>query len=182
MKITVVRGDITRQDVEAIVTAANIPLRGGGGVDAAVHAAAGPELLRACLALAPCPAGSAVVTPAFRLTPVKWVVHAVGPRYNGLEDAVTLASAYRAALACADEVGARSMAFPSISTGSYGYPAADACAISVRAVLTADTSVQEVRLIAFGAAMYELWRVALAETAIGPMRPTPRSDKQESDP
>ncbi len=83
MKICVVRGDIVREDVEAIVTAANIPLRGGGGVDAAVHAAAGPELLLACRALAPCPAGSAVVTPAFKLAPVQWVIHAVGPRYSG---------------------------------------------------------------------------------------------------
>ncbi len=163
MKICVVRGDIVREDVEAIVTAANIPLRGGGGVDAAVHAAAGPELLRACRALAPCPAGSAVVTPAFKLAPVHWVIPAVGPRYSGPQDAATLASAYRSALACADEVGARSIAFPSISTGSYGYPDRDAALISVRAVLDADTAVEDVRLVAFGASIAKLWENALAD-------------------
>lgn len=161
MKIEVVFGDITTQDVEALVTAANIPLRGGGGVDAAVHAAAGPELLRACRALAPCPAGSAVVTPAFRLAPVKWVIHAVGPRYKGPEDAATLASAYTAALARADEVGARSVAFPSVSTGSYRFPAEDAAAVSVRALYVADAIVETVLLVARTERMAALWQAAL---------------------
>jgi len=89
-----VRGDITRQDVEAVVTAANTRLRGGGGVDGAVHAAAGPRLLQASLALAPCPPGGAVLTEAFDLAPVRWVIHAVGPIYQGPQDAATLASAY----------------------------------------------------------------------------------------
>jgi len=110
MKITVVRGDITRQDVEAVVTAANTKLRGGGGVDGAVHAAAGPRLLQA--SLAPCPPGGAVLTEAFDLAPVRWVIHAVGPIYRGPQDAATLASAYTQALARADEVGATSVAFP----------------------------------------------------------------------
>ena len=124
MAIRVVRGDITRQDVDAVVTAANSGLRGGGGVDGAVHAAAGPRLLQACRPLAPCPTGSAVVTPAFDLAPVRWVIHAVGPVYAGRDaDAVLLRGAYRSSLARADEVGARSVAFPSISTGVYGYPA-----------------------------------------------------------
>jgi len=92
MKITVVRGDITRQDVEAVVTAANTKLRGGGGVDGAVHAAAGPRLLQA--SLAPCPPGGAVLTEAFDLAPVRWVIHAVGPIYQGPQDAATLTSAY----------------------------------------------------------------------------------------
>src|SRR3954452_543733 len=95
MQIELVQGDITTyRDVDAIVTAANTPLRGGGGVDGAVHAAAGPSLVKASLALAPCPAGSAVVTPAFDLAPVQWVIHAVGPVYSGPADAEALASAY----------------------------------------------------------------------------------------
>lgn len=163
MKITVVSGDITLQDVEAIVTAANTPLRGGGGVDAAIHAAAGPELLRACQALAPCPAGSAVITPAFRLAPVKWVIHAVGPRYLGPQDAMTLASAYVAALACADTVGARSVAFPSISTGSYDYPAEDAAVVSVAALLSPVTAVETVLLVGYRSQMATLWKRALQE-------------------
>lgn len=166
MKITVVRGNIIGQDVEAIVTAANIPLRGGGGVDAAVHAAAGPELLRACRPLAPCPAGSAVVTPAFRLAPVKWVIHAVGPRYKGPEDTVTLASAYTAALACADEVGARSVAFPSISTGSYDYPAEAGATVSVQALSRAETAVEMVLLVAFNEQTATLWEQAVREAQL----------------
>jgi len=120
MKITLVRGDITRQDVEAVVTAANTRLRGGGGggVDGAVHAAAGPRLLQASLALAPCPPGGAVLTGAFDLAPVRWVIHAVGPIYQGPQDAATLTSAYTQSLARADEVGATSVAFPSISSGA----------------------------------------------------------------
>jgi len=96
-------------------------LRGGGGVDGAVHAAEGPRLLQASLALAPRPPGGAVVTEAFDLAPVRWVIHAVGPIYRGPQEAATLASAYTQALARADEVGATSVAFPSISTGAYGY-------------------------------------------------------------
>ena len=90
MKITVVRGDITRQDVEAVVTAASTRLRGGGGVDGAVYAAAGPRLLQASLALAPCPPGGAATTPAFDLAPVRWVIHAVGPIYRPVADSSTL--------------------------------------------------------------------------------------------
>ena len=162
MEIEVVRGDITRQPVEAVVTAANSALRGGGGVDAAVHAAAGPELLRACRPLAPCPPGSAVVTPAFRLAPVRWVVHAVGPVYSGRpDDPELLASAYTASLARADEVGARSIAFPAISTGVYGYPPEEAAEISVRALRGADTQVQRVLLVGFSEPAAQLWRAAL---------------------
>ncbi len=162
MKIRVVRGDIVCQDVEAIVTAANIPLRGGGGVDAAVHAAAGPELLRACRALAPCPAGSAVVTPAFKLAPVQWVIHAVGPRYSDPNDAELLKSAYRSALACADEVGAKSVAFPSISTGVYGYPGGLAAQLSIEAIATAVTDVETIMLVAYSDDMAEMWDYCLS--------------------
>jgi O-acetyl-ADP-ribose deacetylase (regulator of RNase III) len=161
VKIELVRGEITQQDVEAIVTAANSELRGGGGVDGAVHAAAGPHLLEACRPLAPCPAGSAVITPAFDLAPVKWVIHAVGPIYSGPQDAVVLASAYRTALLRADGVGAASVAFPAISAGVYGYPGADAARVSVDAVRHATTDVELVRLVAYDEAMHGWWEAAL---------------------
>ena len=163
MKITVVRADITAQRVDAIVTAANVPLRGGGGVDGAVHDAAGPELLRACRELAPCPTGSAVITPAFDLAPVRWVIHAVGPVYSGPADAELLASAYVQSLARADQVGARSVAFPSISTGVYRYPAAEAAEVSVAALRGALTNVDSVLLVAFSAEMAKLWKSALSD-------------------
>jgi O-acetyl-ADP-ribose deacetylase len=163
VEITVVRGDITRQDVEAVVTAANSALRGGGGVDEAVHRAAGPELLQACRPLAPCPAGSAVVTPAFRLAPVRWVIHAVGPVHGVPHDAELLASAYTASLARADEVGARSVAFPSISTGVYRYPVEAASAISVAALTGARTDVERVLLVAFHEPTATAWERALRE-------------------
>ena len=121
MKVTVVRGDITTQDVDAIVTAGNTSLRGGSGVNGAVHAAAGPRLLAASQALAPCPAGSAVITPAFDLAPIKWVIHAVGPRYSEPHDAAVLAAAYTSSLARADEVQAKSVASrpsPPVSTAT----------------------------------------------------------------
>ncbi|MDP3714605.1 MAG: O-acetyl-ADP-ribose deacetylase [Mycobacteriales bacterium] len=163
MEITLVRGDITLQDVEAVVTAANTPLVGGGGVDGAVHRAAGPRLLEACRPLAPVPAGSAVVTPAFDLAPVRWVIHAVGPVYSGPADASVLASAYTSSLARADEVGARTVAFPSISTGVYGYPADEASRISVAALRAATTDVDRVLLVAFSRGMEALWGDALRE-------------------
>ena len=144
------------------MTAANSGLRGGGGVDAAVHAAAGPRLLEACRALAPCPAGNAVITPAFDLAPVKWVIHAVGPRYSGADtDADLLMATYHSALARADEVGARSVAFPSISTGIYGYPGGDAALLSAEALRTARTEVDLILLVAFSDDMAEMWDYAL---------------------
>jgi O-acetyl-ADP-ribose deacetylase (regulator of RNase III) len=162
MGIELVRGDITLERVDAIVTAANSQLRGGGGVDGAVHAAAGPRLVEASRALAPCPAGSAVVTPAFDLAPVQWVIHAVGPIYSGPQDAEVLASAYLSSLARADEVGARSVAFPAISAGIYGYPGPDAARVSVEAVRGATTDVELVRLVAYDEAMHGWWAAALA--------------------
>lgn len=162
-QIDVVVDDITRLTVDAIVTAANEGLRGGGGVDGAVHRAAGPRLLAACRQIGRCPTGSAVITRAFDLEPaVRWVVHAVGPVYRGHpEDAELLAGAYRAGLARADEVGARSIAFPSISTGVYGYPKAEAARVSVDAVRQATTRVERVVLCAFDRQTAELWRQAL---------------------
>jgi O-acetyl-ADP-ribose deacetylase (regulator of RNase III) len=157
MKIELVRGDITAERVDAIVTAANRELRGGGGVDGAVHRAAGPQLLAACRPLAPCPAGSAVVTPAFELAPVRWVIHAVGPVYSSPDDAAVLASAYTSSLARADEVGARSVGFPAISAGIYGYPGPDSARVSVAALRGATTAVELVRLVAYDDAMFGYW-------------------------
>lgn len=164
MRVEVVQGDITHfREVDAIVNAANSALCGGGGVDGAIHAAAGPELVVASRALAPCPAGSAVVTPAYGLAPVQWVIHAVGPIYSGPVDATVLASAYTSSLACADEVGARSVSLPSISTGVYGYPEDDAAVVSVAALRSVTTDVERVLLVAFGRRMFDLWSAALAE-------------------
>ncbi|HZF76352.1 MAG TPA: O-acetyl-ADP-ribose deacetylase [Acetobacteraceae bacterium] len=130
-----VMGDITTLDVDAVVTAANEGLRGGGGVDGAVHRAAGPELLAACRALGGCPTGEARITPGFRLK-ARHVVHAVGPvwRGGGAGEAGLLASAYRASLALLREAGGRSIAFPAISTGIYGYPPVEATRIAVATV------------------------------------------------
>jgi O-acetyl-ADP-ribose deacetylase (regulator of RNase III) len=163
MRIEVVRGDITRADVDVIVTAANQWLAGGGGVDASVHRAAGPELLQALRPLAPCPPGQAVLTPAFGLGPrVRHVVHAVGPRYG--QDTPSdelLASAYTSSLARCDEVDAASVAFPAIATGVYGYPLEEACVVSVKALKTARTSVERCVLVAFDHATHEAWERSL---------------------
>jgi O-acetyl-ADP-ribose deacetylase (regulator of RNase III) len=153
VRLEVVRGDICAQDVDAIVNAANSALAPGGGVCGAIHAAAGPELAAACRALGGCPTGSAVATPGFAL-PARWVVHAVGPVWQGGDagEAELLASAYRRALEVADEVGARSVAFPAISTGIYGYPLDAATDVAVRAVRDAATGVELVRFVCFDAA------------------------------
>ena len=159
--IHVVRGDICTIDVDAVVTAANRSLVGGSGVNGAVHAAAGPELVKAARAFAPCEPGCAVVTPAFEMPYANWVIHAVGPQYTSKEDEPLLASAYTAALALADEVEAHSVAFPAISTGVYGYPAADAARISVSAVKSAPTLVETVLLVAFDEQTAQLWEQEL---------------------
>ncbi|HEV2737068.1 MAG TPA: O-acetyl-ADP-ribose deacetylase [Candidatus Elarobacter sp.] len=134
-RIEVVRADITSLAVDAIVNAANSGLRGGGGVDGAIHRAAGPELLQACRALGGCPTGEVRVTPGFRLK-AKHVIHAVGPVWHGGDsgEPVLLASAYRAALLAAEEFGAHEVAFPAISTGVYGYPLDAATTIAVETV------------------------------------------------
>jgi O-acetyl-ADP-ribose deacetylase (regulator of RNase III) len=161
--IDVTIGDITGVRADVLVTAANSRLAGGGGVDGAIHRAAGPELLRALRPLAPCPPAGAVITPAFDIPPpVRHVVHAVGPRYGIDEPAAELlARAYRASLELCDTVAATSVAFPSLSTGAYGYPAAEACRISVDALREADTAVEHCILVAFDAATATLWRRAL---------------------
>ena len=163
MQIEVVTGDIVRAQVEVLVTAANAALRGGGGVDGAIHRAAGPELLQALRALASCPVGGAVVTPAFRIaSPVRFVVHAVGPRYGVDEPAADLlAGAYAQSLARCDEVGATSVAFPALSTGVYGYPPSEASRISVAALRTTHTQVERCVLVAYDSETHEFWQQAV---------------------
>ena len=157
--IEVVRADITREDVDAIVNAANESLLGGGGVDGAIHRAAGPRLARAGGALAPCKAGDAVATPAFDLDPpVRHVIHTVGPVWagGGHGEADVLASCYRRSLQVADEIGARIVAFPAIGTGVYGYPSDQAATIAVATIRATATAVEHVRLVAFDNATYQL--------------------------
>ena len=157
--IETVRGDITREDVAAIVNAANSSLRGGGGVDGAIHRAAGPRLAQAGRVLAPCRTGDAKATPAFDLDPpVKYIIHTVGPvwRGGGNGEADLLASCYRRSLAVADELDLTSIAFPAISTGIYGYPAEQAARIAVGTVQTTPTRVALIRLVAFDQDMYDL--------------------------
>jgi len=149
--LTAVRGDITEQDVDAIVNAANNRMRGGGGVDGAIHRAAGPTLLRECIARFPdgLATGDAGWTPAGKL-PAAWVIHTVGPNYNaGERDRRLLESCYRRALEVADEIGARRIAFPLISAGVYGWPLADAISAAVETIAGTPTHVEEVRLVAF---------------------------------
>lgn len=163
MRIDVVHGDITTVSAEVLVTAANRALAGGGGVDGAMHRAAGPELLRALRSLAPCPPGSAVITPAFGLpAPVRHVVHAVGPRYGVDEPAADLlAAAYVTSLRLCDDVDASTVAFPSLSTGAFGFPLLQACQISVTALLSAETHVERCILVAFDIRTQRFWERTL---------------------
>ncbi len=161
-----VRGDITGEDVDAIVNAANESLRGGGGVDGAIHRAAGPRLAGAGAAVAPCRPGDAVATPAFDLDPpVRHVIHTVGPVWRGGHrgEADVLASCYRRSLQVADQVGARTVAFPAISTGIYGFPAERAARIAVETIRATPTKVERVRLVAFDEANRDLLVAALGD-------------------
>jgi O-acetyl-ADP-ribose deacetylase (regulator of RNase III) len=162
VRLEATRGDITLQRVDAIVNAANSSLLGGGGVDGAIHRAAGRELLEACRQLGGCPTGEARATPGFRL-PAQWVIHTVGPVWSGGKrgEPELLASCYRRSLEIADELGIRSVAFPAISTGAYGFPGQLAAEIAVNTVRSADTEVELVRLVAFDAETFVLYRKAL---------------------
>jgi O-acetyl-ADP-ribose deacetylase (regulator of RNase III) len=158
--IEVVLGDITEEQVDAVVTAANESLLGGGGVDGAIHRAAGRGLAEAGARIGPCDPGQAMATPAFNLgPPVRHVIHTVGPIWEGggYDEAETLASCYRSSLRVADEVGARSVAFPAIATGTYSYPADQAAAIAVTTLLSTETKVELVRLVAFDGATRDLY-------------------------
>jgi O-acetyl-ADP-ribose deacetylase (regulator of RNase III) len=157
-RIEAVVGDITVQEVDAIVNAANRSLLGGGGVDGAIHRAAGPELLEACRALGGCETGDAKATPGFRL-PARWVIHTVGPVYRdgASGEKELLASCYRRSLEVADELGAASVAFPAISTGVYGYPREEAAVLAVDTLRSTSTSVEMVRLVAFDEATLQLY-------------------------
>ncbi|MFF5183273.1 O-acetyl-ADP-ribose deacetylase [Streptomyces sp. NPDC000345] len=159
--ITLVRGDITDQSVDAIVNAANSSLLGGGGVDGAIHRRGGPAILADCRRLRAShygkglPTGQAVATTAGDLD-ARWVIHTVGPVYGASEDrSALLASCYRESLRVADELGARTVAFPAVSAGIYGWPMGDAARIAVETVRTTRTQVDEVRFVLFDERAYE---------------------------
>jgi O-acetyl-ADP-ribose deacetylase (regulator of RNase III) len=161
MRVVIVEGDIAAEAADAVVTAANAALSGGGGVDGAIHRAAGPELLAACRALGRCPTGEARITPGFRLR-ARWVIHAVGPVWQGGErgEEALLASAYRAAFALARAHGVATIAFPAISTGAYGFPLERATRIAkaeVDAARAEPGSIVEVRLVCYDDATRALY-------------------------
>jgi O-acetyl-ADP-ribose deacetylase (regulator of RNase III) len=163
MEITVVEGDITEQDVDAVVNAANRAMRGGGGVDGAIHRAGGPAVLEDCRQRFPdgLATGQAGWTTAGNM-PAGWVIHVVGPNFNaGERDRSLLTSCYANALKVADELGARSVAFPLVSAGIYGWPREDAIAAAIETLRNTETQVEEARIVAFGQKAYDEIRAAL---------------------
>jgi O-acetyl-ADP-ribose deacetylase (regulator of RNase III) len=166
-RLELVEGDITQQDTEAIVNAANRSLLGGGGVDGAIHRAAGPELLSECRTLGGCETGQAKITKGYRLK-ARWVIHTVGPVYHteGKRAAELLASCYRKSLELASAKNLRSVAFPSISTGAYGYPLHEAAPVALKTVidyLKDHPGIQVVRFVLFGKEAYQAYEKALRE-------------------
>lgn len=170
-RITIVKGDITKQQVEAIVTAANRFLLGGGGVDGAVHQAAGPQLMEDCRRFGGCEPGDAKITPGYNL-PAGFVIHAVGPVYfnNTPEKAAQLlASCYQKSLELCDENGLKTVAFPSISTGAYGYPIDDAVQIvhdTVDAYITAGTNISEIRFVTHSDRDFKAYQQTFPDAAV----------------
>lgn len=168
-RVEVVEGDITRLNVDAIVNAANESLLGGGGVDGAIHRAAGPELLAECRPLGGCPTGEARITKGYRL-PARWVIHTVGPVWHGggRGEDEALANCYRSSLALAEAGAVRSIAFPAISTGIYSFPLERATGIAVREVLahlSGDSAIERVLFVAFSPRALHAYTSALAQAA-----------------
>jgi len=168
VRIELVEGDITSQEVDAIVNAANSSLLGGGGVDGAIHRKGGPEILAECRALRDSrypdglPAGDAVATTAGRL-PARWVIHTVGPVWSAHEDrSATLRSCFTRSLAVADALGADTVAFPLVSSGVYGWPVDDAVRQALAALRDAETDVAEARLVLFGGDAYTVAELVFA--------------------
>ena len=168
-RVTLVQGDITEQDVDAVVNAANRSLLGGGGVDGAIHRKGGPAILEECRRLRATeypdglPVGRAVATTAGDL-PARWVIHTVGPVHSRSEDrSALLASCHTESLRVADELSARAVAFPAISTGAFGYPPEEAAPVALRAVREAPADVDEIRFVLFDDDSLEAFRRALDE-------------------
>lgn len=166
-KITIKKGDITKEDVDAIVNAANQTLLGGGGVDGAIHRAAGPELLEECRTLGGCETGEAKITKGYRL-PAKHVIHTVGPIYGRepLKEAELLANCYRNSLSLAKKHHIKTIAFPAISTGVYGYPKEEAAEIvceTVNSFISKDDSMDEIRFVLFSDGDLKLYKKVFGE-------------------
>ena len=165
--LELIEGDITEQETDAVVNAANSSLLGGGGVDGAIHRAGGPKILEECRKLGGCPTGEARITTGGNLT-AKYVIHTVGPVYSGgkRREAELLASAYKNSLSLASQYKLKSVAFPSISTGAYGYPLNEAAIIALKTVmnyLKTYTDIELVRFVLFGSKAYQAYDKALQE-------------------
>ncbi|MFB0515642.1 MAG: O-acetyl-ADP-ribose deacetylase [Candidatus Neomarinimicrobiota bacterium] len=169
-RVTLIQGDITREQVDAIVNAANERLLGGGGVDGAIHQAAGPELLEECRTIGGCPTGEARITRGYRLL-ARYVIHTVGPvwRGGGRGEPELLASCYRSSLQLAVDSDVRTIAFPSISTGAYGFPIERAAPIAIETVqdfLAEEPSIDEVRFVCFSREDYQVYQQELQRRGI----------------
>ena len=163
MNIQVINTDITKLEVDAIVNAANSSLLGGGGVDGAIHRAAGPELVHQCRLLGGCKTGEAKITDGFKL-PAKYIIHTVGPVYNGgsNNEAQLLANCYRNSLKLADENNVKSIAFAAISCGIYGYPIEKACSIALETVQSTQTKVEQVIFACFDAQVEQAFKALIS--------------------